>query len=59
MTFTALGSIACPTATTCELSYLGPGAVPGILRIDGDTDNLAGNPVVDAHVHRRTSSPPL
>jgi len=43
-TFTSIGSIACPTSTTCELSYLGPGAVPGILRIDGDTDNLASNP---------------
>lgn len=44
VTFTALGSIACPMPTTCELSYLGPGGVPGILRIDGDTDNLASNP---------------
>ena len=44
VTFASLGSIACPTATTCELSYLGPGGVPGVLRIDGDTDNLASNP---------------
>ncbi|HVC67864.1 MAG TPA: carboxypeptidase-like regulatory domain-containing protein [Acidimicrobiales bacterium] len=44
VTFASLGSIACPTSSTCELSYLAPGAIPGVLRIDGDPDGLASNP---------------
>ena len=44
ITFTALDSIACPTADTCELAYAGPGATPGVLRLDGDPAALGGNP---------------
>ncbi|MGA2835481.1 MAG: hypothetical protein ABSF84_02675 [Acidimicrobiales bacterium] len=36
VTITALDSIACPTPTTCELSYAGIGSAPGILTINGD-----------------------
>jgi type II secretory pathway pseudopilin PulG len=41
VTFSSLNSIACPTATTCEVSYTGPGSTPGILRLDGDPASLA------------------
>ena len=42
ITFTSLNSLACPTSTTCELSYAGiTGA--GILRLDGDPATLASD----------------
>ena len=43
ITFTSLNSLACPTSTTCELSYSGSTG-PGILRLDGDPATLASNP---------------
>ena len=41
ITFTSLNSIACPTTTTCELSYSGTSGAPGVLRLDGDPALLA------------------
>jgi hypothetical protein len=41
ISFTSMNSIACPTATTCELSYTGSGSAPGILRLDGDPAPIA------------------
>jgi len=43
ITFSSLNSLACPTSTTCELSYAGSTG-PGILRMDGDPATLASNP---------------
>jgi Tfp pilus assembly protein PilV len=43
-TFTSMNSIACPTASTCELGYTGASSAPGIIRLDGDPAGLA--PVV-------------
>ena len=40
--FTAINSIACPTTTTCELSYATASGA-GVLRLDGDPATLAGN----------------
>jgi len=45
ITFTSLNSMACPTALTCELTYVGSGWVPGVLRLDGDPAMLATNPL--------------
>jgi Tfp pilus assembly protein PilV len=45
VTFSSLNSIACPTTTTCEVSYTGPGAAPGVLRLDGDPALLGINPL--------------
>lgn len=44
ITFTTLNSLACPTSTTCELSYTGSAGTPGILRLVGDPAMLASNP---------------
>lgn len=44
ITFSSLNSMACPTSTTCELSYAGSAGAPGILRLDGDPATLASNP---------------
>jgi hypothetical protein len=43
LTFSALNSIACPTSTTCELSYMTSTGTPGVLRLDGDP-SLTGVP---------------
>src|SRR5664280_906306 len=45
LTFAALNSIACPTATTCELTFTAAAAAPAILRLDGDPGTLASNPL--------------
>jgi Tfp pilus assembly protein PilV len=45
VTFSSLNSLACPTATTCEVSYTGPGSAPGVLRLDGDPALLSVNPL--------------
>jgi hypothetical protein len=42
--FASMNSIACPTATTCELTYTNTGNIPGVLRLDGDPSALAGSP---------------
>ena len=44
ITVTAIHSLACPTSSTCELSYAGSGGAPGVLRLDGDPAALFGNP---------------
>ncbi len=44
ITFTAINSLSCPTAGTCELSYTGAAAAPGVLRLDGDPALLGINP---------------
>ena len=41
--FTGMNSIACPTSTTCEVSYA-TAAGAGVLRLDGDPASLGGNP---------------
>ena len=45
ITFTGINSLACPTTSTCELSYSGAGGTPGVLRLDGDPALLAINPL--------------
>jgi len=42
--FTSMNSIACPTATTCELTFTGAAGAPGVVRLDGDPSGLGGNP---------------
>jgi len=41
--FTAMNSIACPTSTTCELTYATASGA-GVIRLDGDPATLGGNP---------------
>jgi hypothetical protein len=38
-----LNSLACPTSTTCEISYTTTTGTPGILRLDGDPGTLGSN----------------
>ena len=45
VTFSSLNSIACPTSSTCLVSYTGPGSTPGVLRLDGDPALLGTNPL--------------
>ncbi len=42
--FASMNSIACPTATTCELTYTSTTGTPGVLRLDGNSSGLAVNP---------------
>jgi hypothetical protein len=39
-----MNSVACPTATTCELTYTSTSNAPGVVRLDGDPSALAGSP---------------
>jgi hypothetical protein len=41
--FTSMNSIACPTATTCEMTYTGAANAPGVFRLDGDPAGLAAS----------------
>jgi hypothetical protein len=45
MPFKTINSLACPTSTTCELSYADLGGAPYVLRLDGDPASLASNPL--------------
>ncbi len=42
--FATMNSIACPTWSTCELTYTSTSGTPGVLRLDGSPSNLSGNP---------------
>ena len=45
--FSAMDSIACPSTTTCELTYTTTTNTPGVLRLDGDPAGQAPTVTID------------